>query len=308
MLVVVNDLVGFVLPGPLPLGKWALNVTWLPCKKIYSSRTTEQDFFLALQFLSFSKAVIKSRGAGHFPRLLWTWSPATFIGKQKKNEAKENPSCLIPCLLIIYYFYPATWNRSDNPALVKICILNVRKNVSYGIILIPITKESLNFFFSFARYGWTTTDCNNHCWPLLFLEFYSSGRFGTHLGEQANANVQPCDLTYHLFSPLFYLWHYSAYSIKIVSAVNFHVYLFFPFKGHASHTHSEDKAAEASHSLEETSKVHSHVDLLKHQISQVEPDVFIGLSLVCGFVFMLLIDHISGGHSHAPSGSQGTCK
>lgn len=75
--------------------------------------------------------------------------------------------------------------------------------------------------------------------------------------------------------------------------------------GHASHTHSEDKAAEASHSLEDTSKVHSHVDLLKHQISQVEPDVFIGLSLVCGFVFMLLIDHISGGHSHAPSGSQG---
>ncbi|CAH3021688.1 unnamed protein product, partial [Porites evermanni] len=74
--------------------------------------------------------------------------------------------------------------------------------------------------------------------------------------------------------------------------------------GHASHTHSEDKAAEASHSLEDTSKVHSHVDLLKHQISQVEPDVFIGLSLVCGFVFMLLIDHISGGHSHAPSGSQ----
>ena len=84
-------------------------------------------------------------------------------------------------------------------------------------------------------------------------------------------------------------------------------YLFFSFKGHASHTHSEDKAAEASHSLKDTSKVHSHVDLLKHQISQVEPDVFIGLSLVCGFVFMLLIDHISGGHSHAPSGSQGTC-
>ena len=84
-------------------------------------------------------------------------------------------------------------------------------------------------------------------------------------------------------------------------------YLFFSFKGHASHTHSEDKAAKASHSLEDTSKVHSHVDLLKHQISQVEPDVFIGLSLVCGFVFMLLIDHISGGHSHAPSGSQGTC-
>lgn len=85
------------------------------------------------------------------------------------------------------------------------------------------------------------------------------------------------------------------------------LYYFFSFKGHASHTHSEDKAAKASHSLEDTSKVHSHVDLLKHQISQVEPDVFIGLSLVCGFVFMLLIDHISGGHSHAPSGSQGTC-
>ena len=38
-------------------------------------------------------------------------------------------------------------------------------------------------------------------------------------------------------------------------------------------------------------------------MSKVEPDVFIGLSLCCGFVFMLLIDHISGGHTHGPSGT-----
>ena len=72
---------------------------------------------------------------------------------------------------------------------------------------------------------------------------------------------------------------------------------------HDSHVHSATAAADTAQSHLESGEAHSHVDLLKHQISQVEPDVFIGLSLCCGFVFMLLIDHISGGHSHAPSGS-----
>jgi len=69
---------------------------------------------------------------------------------------------------------------------------------------------------------------------------------------------------------------------------------------HGSHLHSETAADDTSQP--HIDEAHSHVDVLKHQISQVEPDVFIGLSLCCGFVFMLLIDHISGGHSHAPSG------
>jgi len=73
--------------------------------------------------------------------------------------------------------------------------------------------------------------------------------------------------------------------------------------GHASHMHSAAETADALQAHSDASEVQSHVDLIKHQISQVEPDVFIGLSLCCGFVFMLLIDHISGGHSHAPSGS-----
>jgi len=67
--------------------------------------------------------------------------------------------------------------------------------------------------------------------------------------------------------------------------------------------HSAAETADALQAHSDASEVQSHVDLIKHQISQVEPDIFIGLSLCCGFVFMLLIDHISGGHSHAPSGS-----
>lgn len=46
---------------------------------------------------------------------------------------------------------------------------------------------------------------------------------------------------------------------------------------------------------------HGHVHSLKENIPTFEPDVFIGLSLCFGFIFMLLIDHISGGHSHGSS-------
>ena len=41
-------------------------------------------------------------GAGDFPWLLRTWPPATFIGKQKKIEPKEIPSCLISRLLVVF--------------------------------------------------------------------------------------------------------------------------------------------------------------------------------------------------------------
>ena len=63
---------------------------------------------------------------------------------------------------------------------------------------------------------------------------------------------------------------------------------------------------DATQSHADHDEAHTQVDVLKNQISQVEPDVFIGLSLCCGFVFMLLIDHISGDHSHAPPAS-GVC-
>ena len=63
---------------------------------------------------------------------------------------------------------------------------------------------------------------------------------------------------------------------------------------------------DATQSHADHDEAHTQVDVLKNQISQVEPDVFIGLSLCCGFVFKLLIDHISGDHSHAPPAS-GVC-
>lgn len=33
---------------------------------------------------------------------------------------------------------------------------------------------------------------------------------------------------------------------------------------------------------------------------EVEPHTFIGLSLCLGFVFMLFVDYLFGGHSHTP--------
>ena len=85
----------------------------------------------------------------------------------------------------------------------------------------------------------------------------------------------------------------------------------FFYKVHSSHTHGAHKHLagtniDATQSHEDHDEAHTQVDVLKNQISQVEPDVFIGLSLCCGFVFMLLIDHISGGHAHAPPTS-GVC-
>ncbi|CAB3992066.1 zinc transporter ZIP9 isoform X1 [Paramuricea clavata] len=40
---------------------------------------------------------------------------------------------------------------------------------------------------------------------------------------------------------------------------------------------------------------------LPNMIPEVEPHALIGISLCLGFVFMLLVDHCSGGHSHAPA-------
>ena len=44
-LVLVNDLLGDDLPGPLPTGQNSLK-RYLPSKKIYLCQTTRQDFFL----------------------------------------------------------------------------------------------------------------------------------------------------------------------------------------------------------------------------------------------------------------------
>ncbi|XP_015751372.1 PREDICTED: zinc transporter ZIP9-like isoform X3 [Acropora digitifera] len=72
---------------------------------------------------------------------------------------------------------------------------------------------------------------------------------------------------------------------------------------HGSHIHKSPDAGEKSHAQSDSSEEHLNIGILKHHVSKVEPDVFIGLSLCCGFVFMLLIDHISGGHTHGPSGT-----
>ena len=79
--------------------------------------------------------------------------------------------------------------------------------------------------------------------------------------------------------------------------------VFFFFSDHGSHVHKSPDAGEKLHAQSDSSEEHLNIGILKHHVSKVEPDVFIGLSLCCGFVFMLLIDHISGGHTHGPSGT-----
>ena len=118
----------------------------------------------------FSLAGLSLR-AWDFPRLLWGGPQLLSSENRRKIEPEEIPSCVIPCQLIIYYFYLATGNCSDNPALVKICIYNVGKNVSYGVILIPITKESLNFFLALpdmAGPQQIATITVGHCCSLSF--------------------------------------------------------------------------------------------------------------------------------------------
>ena len=55
-----------------------------------------------------SKDVIKSRGRGFLP--------ATFIGKWKKKEPKENPQLFdSPPTLYLLYLYPTAGNLSGGP-------------------------------------------------------------------------------------------------------------------------------------------------------------------------------------------------
>ena len=48
-----------------------------------------------------------------------------------------------------------------------------------------------------------------------------------------------------------------------------------------------------------TTRVH-HEHHHGHQHEGIELHTLIGLSLSFGFIFMLLVDQISGGHSHGP--------
>ena len=68
-----------------------------------------------------------------------------------------------------------------------------------------------------------------------------------------------------------------------------------------SHAHKEvEKSVEAAKDGHVSSS-HSHEG---HEHGYVELHSFIGIALVLGFVFMLLVDQLSGGttHVHAPSG------
>lgn len=80
-------------------------------------------------------------------------------------------------------------------------------------------------------------------------------------------------------------------------------YVLFRFKG--EHHHEEElkhatgeKLAEGA-AGEDTSAHHHHA----HPHSRVDTHTTIGIALVVGFIFMLLVDQIGGGsHSHVTTG------
>ena len=81
----------------------------------------------------------------------------------------------------------------------------------------------------------------------------------------------------------------------------------FPCKAH-HHSHSSrhlhhvvQKAAVSTADSPKYNEATNQVLSFKQRMPKLDTDVFIGLSLCCGFVFMLLIDQLSGGHSHGPS-------
>ncbi|EDO48464.1 predicted protein [Nematostella vectensis] len=73
---------------------------------------------------------------------------------------------------------------------------------------------------------------------------------------------------------------------------------------HALYAQQTNGKRKINRHLSESSQEIGHVHKLKEHISQVEPDLFIGMALCFGFVFMLLVDHISGGHSHGGGGGE----
>ena len=83
--------------------------------------------------------------------------------------------------------------------------------------------------------------------------------------------------------------------------------LLFLLPGHDHSTrHISGNEVNPATAIIQKSLAHLHDDHEEHgHVHGVEPEMFIGLSLCCGFVFMLLIDRISGGHSHGSAAATG---
>ena len=77
-------------------------------------------------------------------------------------------------------------------------------------------------------------------------------------------------------------------------------FFIIPDHGHSSHSHVESAVTAASVSQESVLDL-GHTLKEHMRVHRVEPEMFIGLSLCFGFVFMLLVDRVSGGHSHGSS-------
>ena len=69
--------------------------------------------------------------------------------------------------------------------------------------------------------------------------------------------------------------------------------------------HDTQESSHSSPSIPQaaaTTKLHHEHHHHHHHNEGIELHTLIGLSLSFGFIFMLLVDQIGGGHSHGPAG------
>lgn len=81
---------------------------------------------------------------------------------------------------------------------------------------------------------------------------------------------------------------------------------FIAIKMHSATLHTREASLASTNMLNSAipTTEHEHHHHHHHHLDHtgLELHTLIGVSLTIGFIFMLLIDQISGGHSHGPSG------
>ena len=78
----------------------------------FSMHTSEMQSYIITWHSYYIQGCHRGPGAGNFPRLLWAWSPAVFVGSNRKMRPQELPGCWVRHLTNC--IYPATWNLSDS--------------------------------------------------------------------------------------------------------------------------------------------------------------------------------------------------
>ena len=68
----------------------------------FSMHTGEMQSYIITWHSHYIKGCHRGPGAGNFPRLLWAWPPAIFVGSKRKRDHKNSLAVEFPTLLIAY--------------------------------------------------------------------------------------------------------------------------------------------------------------------------------------------------------------